>query len=61
MCQEHRNFFILIVFLSIILMLTGGTKQLQAQQKYPTKAIDIIIPYGPGGSTDLTTRVMTDY
>jgi len=32
-----------------------------AQGTYPTRAIDIIVPYGPGGSTDLSTRMLAEF
>lgn len=35
-------------------VITGGAF---AQDAYPSKPIDIIVPYGAGGSTDLTARV----
>jgi tripartite-type tricarboxylate transporter receptor subunit TctC len=33
----------------------------QAQGSYPSRAIDIIVPYGPGGSTDLSTRMLAEF
>lgn len=33
----------------------------QAQSSYPSRAIDIIVPYGPGGSTDLSTRMLAEF
>ena len=30
----------------------------QAQDKYPTKPVKILIPYGPGGATDIVGRVL---
>jgi len=44
-----------IVFL--ILLILGSSAALGlAQGKYPTKAIDIIVPYAPGGGTDIMFR-----
>jgi tripartite-type tricarboxylate transporter receptor subunit TctC len=32
----------------------------QAQDKYPAKAIKIIVPYVPGGATDIVARILAD-
>ena len=37
--------FVLIIFTSI-----GWIEPVQSQEKYPTRAIDIIIPFAPGGT-----------
>jgi putative tricarboxylic transport membrane protein len=46
---------VLIVFMGI-LILGGSAESTLAQGKYPTKAIDIIVPYAPGGGTDIMYR-----
>ncbi|MCL4768066.1 MAG: tripartite tricarboxylate transporter substrate binding protein [Hyphomicrobiaceae bacterium] len=33
----------------------------QSGPKYPSEAITMIVPYNPGGATDLTARVVADY
>lgn len=45
-----------LLFLSLILMMS--VQQVQSQEKYPTRPIDIVNVFGPGGSTDLTCRVL---
>jgi tripartite-type tricarboxylate transporter receptor subunit TctC len=32
-----------------------------AQAAYPSRPVDIIVPYGPGGSTDLSTRMLAEF
>jgi tripartite-type tricarboxylate transporter receptor subunit TctC len=32
-----------------------------AQQDYPNRAIEIVVPFVPGGGTDLTARLISDY
>jgi tripartite-type tricarboxylate transporter receptor subunit TctC len=47
------------LLLTVILgpLLAGGT--VHAQQKYPTKPIRVIVPFVPGGASDIVARVMT--
>lgn len=33
---------------------------LQAQELFPSKTVEIIVPFGPGGSTDLGARIFAD-
>lgn len=50
------------VFIGLFMLMTiGWAEPAQSQGKYPTRAIDIIVPFVPGGSTDLSTRIMADY
>lgn len=32
----------------------------QAQEQYPNRVVKIIVPYGPGGATDIVARVLAD-
>jgi tripartite-type tricarboxylate transporter receptor subunit TctC len=32
----------------------------EAQEKYPSRNVKIIVPYGPGGATDIVARVLAD-
>ena len=61
MCKEKRRFFTGIALLVIMFMSTGWIERAQAQKKYPSEAIEIIVPYNPGGATDLSARIMADY
>ena len=45
----------------LALMLIGWSEQVQSQEKYPTRPIDLIVPYSAGGSTDLLGRLTADY
>jgi tripartite-type tricarboxylate transporter receptor subunit TctC len=31
-----------------------------AQEKYPVKPVKIVLPYGPGGATDIVTRIVAE-
>src|SRR5579871_4201898 len=32
----------------------------QAQDKYPSRPVKILVPYGPGGATDIVARILGD-
>jgi tripartite-type tricarboxylate transporter receptor subunit TctC len=49
---------ILSILIAVCLSLCGG--YIWAQDKYPEKAIEVIIPYSPGSGLDLAARVMAE-
>ncbi len=53
-----RKFLLVSLALFSLFVLLGGTHQVQSQQKYPTRAINMIVPFTPGGSTDMAARAM---
>lgn len=61
MYQGKKFLLLFIAGLMIILTLTGWVGQVQSQEKYPTRAIEIICPYNPGASTDLVDRIVAAY
>jgi tripartite-type tricarboxylate transporter receptor subunit TctC len=50
----------LAIFALVLLGLTTGLVAAQAQDKYPSKQIKIIVPYVPGGATDIVARILAD-
>lgn len=50
-----------ISMLLCLVVLTGTPSGAWSQEKYPSRAIDIIVPFNPGGSTDISTRILTDF
>ncbi|MGH6767706.1 MAG: Bug family tripartite tricarboxylate transporter substrate binding protein [Xanthobacteraceae bacterium] len=37
-----------------------GTVAVSAQGKFPAKAVKIVVPYAPGGATDIVTRIVAE-
>jgi tripartite-type tricarboxylate transporter receptor subunit TctC len=54
-----KGYFIVGLLFCSILVLSIGVGRIECQPKYPTRPIDVIVPFAPGGSTDLTVRVVT--
>jgi tripartite-type tricarboxylate transporter receptor subunit TctC len=50
----------LVVFVLSALCLAFVAATGQAQDKYPSKPIKIIVPYVPGGATDIVARILAD-
>jgi tripartite-type tricarboxylate transporter receptor subunit TctC len=50
----------LAIFALVWLGLTAGLVAAQAQDKYPSRQIKILVPYVPGGATDIVARILAD-
>jgi tripartite-type tricarboxylate transporter receptor subunit TctC len=59
--KEKGRFRTVILSVLIMFLLVGWVEHAQSQEKYPTRAIEIIVPWPPGGSTDLGARITADY
>lgn len=51
----------MVVIVGIVISLLIGVSPGLAAADYPTRAIDVVIPFGPGGGTDLTVRLFKDH
>lgn len=49
------------LFLVVSLMTIVLSHPAQSQEKYPTRAIEIIVPFAPGAATDLVNRIIAAY
>ncbi len=46
--------------LAALLLMIAPQIQAQAQDKYPNRPIKVIVPYAPGGATDIVARIIGD-
>jgi tripartite-type tricarboxylate transporter receptor subunit TctC len=51
-----RAILILLSSISLVLGIAGAA----AQDKYPNRPIKVIVPYAPGGATDIVARIVGD-
>jgi tripartite-type tricarboxylate transporter receptor subunit TctC len=48
-----------VMLLSALLLALGATAA-AAQEKYPNRPVKVLVPYGPGGATDIVARIVGD-
>lgn len=53
--------YTIVIFSILLFVMVGGVGQVLSETKYPTKDITIVVPFSPGGSTDLANRVMAKH
>lgn len=62
----HRHtkgipFLLLSLAAMLVVAPVTGCAQKAAEEQYPTKAIEVIVPAGPGGATDQVGRILGGY
>jgi tripartite-type tricarboxylate transporter receptor subunit TctC len=48
------------VALALAVLAACGAAAASAQDKYPSKPVKVVVPYAPGGATDITSRIYGD-
>jgi tripartite-type tricarboxylate transporter receptor subunit TctC len=58
---HKRLHMTLLVVFGVVLAGIQAQAQAPAQDKYPSKPVKIIVPYGPGGATDIVARIVGEH
>ena len=53
-----KKFIVMLIVVCFVLSI--GSLVIMAEEKYPTKSIILIVPYGAGGMTDTTARLIAE-
>src|SRR5262249_26469255 len=51
----------LIIASAFALIVAIGAAQAPAQDKYPSKPVKVVVPYGPGSATDIVMRIVGEH
>ncbi len=55
-----RGFVRCLGFLIALCLALGGV-EVQAQDKYPSKPVKVVVPFGPGSATDIVMRIVGEH
>ena len=50
----------LAAHLAVCLLAAAAGSPVHAEANYPTRPVQMIVPFPPGGNTDILTRIMAD-
>jgi len=56
-----RHYKLLLVAFGVAFAGIQAQIPAQAQDKYPNKAVKLLVPYGPGGATDIVARIVGEH
>ncbi len=59
--MKKKRLYWVGTFLLLAAIFFGGEERVYSQPKYPTKPIDIIVPFKPAGGTDSVIRVIVPF
>ncbi len=54
--MKGERFYWLVCGVTLLVFLGG----VQAQEKYPNRTIELVVPYAPGGTTDISARIYSE-
>jgi tripartite-type tricarboxylate transporter receptor subunit TctC len=56
-----RRFMRCLGLLATLCLVFGGGGEVQAQDKYPSKPVKVVVPFGPGSATDIVMRIVGEH
>ncbi len=60
-CIKFRNFLSRRIRHLAVAVVLGFTANAAAQENYPTRPIEVIVPWGPGGGSDISGRMVSKF
>ncbi|WP_066454161.1 tripartite tricarboxylate transporter substrate binding protein [Anaerotruncus rubiinfantis] len=60
--MEKKKSLIIVIAVVVVVLIAGlvVTNMMGKEDKYPSRDINMVVPWNPGGSTDLTGRALAD-